>query len=121
MAPETVRMWRVADEERVLWMAGRTAHYAIEPRGEYVFGVVDEQPTRPGRGTGRRVRRRGQLVAGDPPQAHAGSAVDGRAWTARLMVVEVADLAAMGQDPEADPLADVAFPEPLLQDAELLA
>jgi len=121
MAPETVRMWRVADEERVLWMAGRTAHYAIEPRGEYVFGVVDEQPMRSVRGAERRLVRPGQLVAWDPSTAHAGSAVDGHAWTARLMVVEVADLAALGQDPESDPLAYVAFPEPVLQDAELLA
>src|SRR5262249_38022318 len=121
MAPETVRMWRVADEERVLWMAGRTTHYAIEPRGEYVFGVVDEQPMRSVRGAERRLVRPGQVVAWDPSKAHAGSAVGGRAWTARLMVVEVADLAALGQDPEAGPLADVAFPEPVLQDAELLA
>jgi AraC-like DNA-binding protein len=121
MAADSVRMWRAAEEKRVLWMAGRTAHYAIEPRGEYVFGVVDEQPMRSRRGRERRVVLPGQLVAWDPSQMHAGSAVDGRPWKARLMVVEVADLAALAHDPEADPLADVAFPKPVLQDAELLA
>jgi hypothetical protein len=30
MATERVRMWRPADEDRVLLMAGRTTHYAIE-------------------------------------------------------------------------------------------
>jgi AraC-like DNA-binding protein len=114
-------MWRAAEEERVLWMAGRTAHYAIEPRGEYVFGVIDEQPMCSVRGRERRVVPPGQLVAWDPSQAHAGSAVDGRPWTARLMVVEVADLTALARDPEANPLADVSFPRPVLQDPELLA
>ena len=38
MATEQVRMWRPADEDRILLMAGQTARYAVEPRGEYVFG-----------------------------------------------------------------------------------
>ena len=42
-------MWRPADEDRVLLMAGQTTHYAIEPRGEYVIGVVTRQPMRPAR------------------------------------------------------------------------
>jgi AraC-like DNA-binding protein len=121
MAGETVRIWRAAEEERVLWMAGRTVRYAIEPRGEYVFGVVDEQPMRSRRGRERRLVRPGQLVAWDPSQAHAGSAVDGIPWTARLMVVEVADLAELAQDPESDPLSDVVFPQPVLHDPGLRA
>jgi AraC-like DNA-binding protein len=114
-------MWRGAEEDRVLWMAGRTPGYAIEPRGEYVFGVVDEQPMRSVRGRERRLVLPGQLVAWDPSQAHAGRAVNGRPWKARLMVVEVADLTALAQDPEVDPLADVAFPQPVFQNAELRA
>ena len=39
-------MWRPADEDRVLLMAGQTTQYAIEPRGEYVFGIVAGQPMR---------------------------------------------------------------------------
>ena len=46
MATDGVRMWRPAGEDRVLLMAGRTTRYAIEPRGEYVFGTVAEQPMR---------------------------------------------------------------------------
>jgi hypothetical protein len=32
MPIEQVRMWRPADEDRVLLMAGRTTSYAMEPR-----------------------------------------------------------------------------------------
>ena len=53
------------------------------------------------------------------PQAHAGVAVDGRPWASRLMVVEVADLAALADDAERDPLADVVFPEPVIADRAL--
>src|SRR6188472_4274696 len=105
MASEQVRMWRPAGHDRVLLMAGRTTRYAIEPRGEYVFGVVDEQPMRSSRGRERRVVRPGQLVAWDPSHAHAGSTVDGRPWASRLMVIEVADLAALADDPEGNLLA----------------
>ena len=91
-------------------MAGRTTRYAIEPRGEYVFGVVDGQPMRSWRGRERRLVRPGQLVAWDPSSAHAGGAVDGRPWSSRLMVVEVADLAALAERRRDRPLADVVVP-----------
>jgi hypothetical protein len=78
MGPEQVRMWRPADEDRVLLMAGKTAHYAIEPRGEYVFGVVTRQPMRSRRGREHRLVLPGQLVAWDPSSAHAGAALDAR-------------------------------------------
>lgn len=119
MAAEQVRMWRPAEESRVLLMAGQTAHYAIEPRGEYVFGVVAGQPMRSRRGHERRVVLPGQLVAWDPSSAHAGAAVDAQPWTARLMVVEVADLAALAGDDEVSVLADVTFPEPVICDPGL--
>ena len=112
-------MWRPADEDRVLLMAGRTTRYAIEPRGEYVFGIVAGQPMRSRRGRERRLVRPGQLVAWDPSDAHAGAAVDGRPWSSRLMVVEVGDLAALAGDQESDLLVDVAFAEPVLSDPEL--
>src|SRR3954465_10149994 len=114
MATDRVRMWRPAHEDRVLMMAGRTTRYAIEPRGEYVFGVVAGQPMRSRRGRERRLVRPGELVAWDPSSEHAGGAVDGRPWSSRLMVVEVADLAHLASDAESDPLADVAFPDPVL-------
>jgi AraC-like DNA-binding protein len=95
-----VRIWR--PEERVLMLAGRTTAYAIEPRGEYVFGVVAEQPMHARRGRRRHVVLPGQLVAWDPSDAHSGESV--RPWSARLMIVE------------ADGLGNVAFPEPVLSD-----
>jgi AraC-like DNA-binding protein len=119
MAAEQVRMWRPASEDRVLLMAGQTTRYAVEPRGEYVFGVVKGQPMRSRRGRERRVVLPGQLVAWDPSSAHAGAAVDARPWTARLMVVEVAGLAELAGDEDASVLADVAFPEPVISDPRL--
>jgi AraC-like DNA-binding protein len=121
MATEAVRMWRPTGESRVLLMAGQTARYAIEPRGEYVFGIVAGEPMRSRRGRETRTVRPGELVAWDPSDRHAGWAVEGRPWTSRLMVVEVGDLASLAGDDETDPLADVAFPNPVLSDAELVA
>jgi AraC-like DNA-binding protein len=121
MPDEQVRMWRPADEDRVLLMTGATTHYAVEPRGEYVFGVIAGHPMRSRRGRERRLVLPGQLVAWDPSSAHSGAAVDGQPWLARLMVVEVTDLAALATDPGTDLLADVAFPEPVLSDPTLAA
>jgi AraC-like DNA-binding protein len=119
MGPEQVRMWRPAGEDRVLLMAGKTAHYAIEPRGEYVFGVVTRQPMRSRRRREHRLVLPGQLVAWDPSSAHTGAALDARPWTARLMVVEVAGLAQIAGDEEVNVLADVAFPDPVICDPQL--
>jgi transcriptional regulator GlxA family with amidase domain len=49
---------------------------------------------------------------------HGGTAIDGRPWNARLMVVELADLAALAQDSESDALSNIEFPEPVLSDRE---
>jgi AraC-like DNA-binding protein len=119
MAAEQVRMWRPAGEARVLLMAGHTTRYAIEPRGEYVFGVIAGQPMRSRRGRERRLVRPGELVAWDPSSAHAGAAMGAEPWSARLMVVEVGDLSALASDDETSVLADIAFPEPVLGDAQL--
>jgi hypothetical protein len=51
-------------------------------------------------GRERRLVHPGQLVAWDPSNGHAGTTVDGRPWSARL-------------------LADVVFPEPVLSDLAL--
>jgi len=117
VATEQVRMWRPAGEGRVLLMAGRTTRYAIEPRGEYVFGIVTGRPMRSRRGRERRLVRPGELVAWDHSGAHSGAAVDAQPWSARLMVVEVADLTAIASDrDDSDLLAGVSFPEPILDD-----
>src|SRR4051812_21174755 len=119
MTSERVRMWRPPGAERVLVMAGQTTRYAIEPRGEYVFGIVAGGAMRARRGRRTHLVRPGELVAWDPSARHAGWGVDGRAWTSALIVVEAAGLRALAGDPEADPLADVAFPEPVLAAPDL--
>ena len=95
-------MWRPA--ERVLALAGRTSRYAIEPRGEYVFGVVGGHPMLARRGRQRHVVAPGQLVAWDPSDAHSGEA--DQPWSARLMIVEA----------DEEILANAAFPTPVLSD-----
>lgn len=112
-------MWRSPDEDRVLLMAGQTTQYAIEPRGDYVFGIVAGRPMRSRRGRERRLVRPGQLVAWDPSAAHAGAAIDHQPWSSRLIVVEVADLAALAGDDEISLLVDVTFPEPVISDPDL--
>src|SRR5215218_5759947 len=102
VATEQVRMWRPPGEERILLMAGRTVRYSIEPRGEYVFGVVARRPMRSLRGRERRLVRPGELVAWDPSGAHGGVALDSEPWSARLMVVEIAALDAIAGDQESD-------------------
>jgi len=72
-------MWRPAGEDRVLLMAGRTTGYAMEPRGEYVVGVVASRPMRSRRGRERRLVGPGQLVVWDPPARTPG----GRSMTSR--------------------------------------
>jgi hypothetical protein len=63
---DRVRMWRPPGLGGVLLMKGQTATYGIEPRGEYVFGVVEEGAMRSRRGRERRLVEAGQLVAWDP-------------------------------------------------------
>lgn len=112
-------MWRPEQEDRVLLMAGQTTHYAVEPRGEYVLGVITAQAMRSRRGAERRLVQPGQLLAWDPSHAHAGSSADDQPWSARLIVVEAAGLHALGGDEETAALVNVAFPEPVLAEPEL--
>lgn len=121
MAVEQVRIWRHPDEDSVLLMAGQTTSYAVEPRGEYVFGVVTAQAMRSRRGRENRLIQPGQLVAWDPSNAHSGTAVGGKPWSSRLMIVEVADLANLAGDEETDALADVVFPEPVVSAPDLVS
>jgi AraC-like DNA-binding protein len=83
-----------------------------------VFGIAG-RPMRSRRGPERRLVQPGQLVAWDPSRAHAGAAVDGQPWTSRLMIIEIAGLAALACDQENDVLADVAFAEPVLSDPDI--
>jgi AraC-like DNA-binding protein len=117
---ERVQMWRADPADRLLLMAGRTDRYVVRPRGEYVFGVVAGAPMQSARGRERRLVAPGTLVAWDPSHDHTGVAVDGRPWQSRLIIVESADLAALAADGDSDPLTDVAFPEPVITDPDLV-
>lgn len=119
MATGRVRMWRPADEDRVLLMAGQTVEYAVKPRGEYVFGIVAGKPMRARRGRERYVVEPGELVAWDPSGAHAGAAIDGQPWSARLIVVEIADLADLASDEDSDLPGIIHFPQPVIRDPQL--
>jgi AraC-like DNA-binding protein len=114
-------MWRPAGERRVLLMAGQTTEYALEPRGEYVFGVVSARPTRSRRGHEHRLVLPGQLVAWDPSHGHAGTALDDQPWSARLMILEVADLAALAGDHELGDLTALVTPTTRLERDQRLA
>jgi AraC-like DNA-binding protein len=116
---QQVRMWRPVDEDRILLMAGNTSRYAIDPRGEYVFGIVAGQPMRSRRGREQRLVQPGQLVAWDPSNAHSGTSASSQPWSSRLMIVEIASLAALAGDEETDILANVAFPTPVLSEPAL--
>src|SRR5262245_1464793 len=94
-------MWRRAGNDRVSLMAGTTRRYAVDPRGEYVFGIVAGNPMRARRGRRQHLVAPGDLVAWDPTAEHAGTAVDAP-WSARLIVVEVADLAEIASDHESE-------------------
>jgi AraC-like DNA-binding protein len=120
MVTEQVRMWRPAGEDRLLLMAGRTTRYAMEPRGEYVVGVVARRPMRSRRGREHRLVGPGQLVIWDPSSAHSGRAVDEQPWSSRLMVIEVGALAALAGGQGSRLLDGIVFPEPVVSDPELV-
>lgn len=120
MLTQQVRMWRPAGEDRLLLMAGRTTRYAMEPRGEYVVGVVASQPMRSRRGREHRLVGPGQLVVWDPSGAHSGRAVDDQPWSSRLMVIEVDALAALAGGQGSQLLDGIVFPEPVVSDPELV-
>jgi AraC-like DNA-binding protein len=112
-------MWRAPDTDGVLLMAGWTDRYAVQPRGDYVFGLVDGAPMRSRRGGESRVVAPGQLVAWDPSAGHAGTAHAGRPWFGRVLVVAAADLAALAGDPDTAVPTDVVFAEPVVSDPRL--
>jgi AraC-like DNA-binding protein len=98
---------RVSRRGRALLLTGATTRYAIEPRGEYVFGIVEGRPMRAWRGGREHWVRPGDLVAWDASDAHRGASVDGP-WRSRLMIVEADEL-----------LTGVRFPEPVIADRRL--
>jgi AraC-like DNA-binding protein len=122
MASEPVRMWRPMDASAVLLMAGETNAYTVDPRDEYVFGVVTGQPMLARRGHARHLVAPGQAVAWDPTHCHTGSAIGNRPWNARLMVIDATELRRVIDDQESDhPLGEILFPDPVIREPRLIA
>jgi AraC-like DNA-binding protein len=88
-------MWR---EDGLLLMRGRTRGYAVEPRGEYVVGVIEAGHMRATRGRDQWDFRAGDACVWDATAAHRGSGD----WVAWLAVLE---------DP--GPLRGIAFASPV--------
>lgn len=120
MAQESVRIWRPEHASAVLLMAGQTTAYTVDPRDEYVFGIVSGRPMLARRGRTRHRVLPGQAVAWDPTDRHAGHALHGQPWTARLMVIDAAELSRLAGDHEDErPPSGVMFPEPVIGDPRL--
>ena len=95
-----VRMWRPPTKTGSSCWPGRRPPTRCSREASTSSGSSPASRCAP-RGREQRLVLPGQLVAWDPSDAHAGAAVDGRPWTSRLMVVEVAGLAALAGDAEA--------------------
>src|SRR5215218_3893396 len=106
-----VHLWRPRSLSGTLAMRGTTSHYAIDPRAEYVFGVVERGAMRARRGRERHRAGPGSVVAWDPSGPHEGEGVGGP-WRARLLILEAGDLRRLAADDEGGPLLGQEFPHP---------
>src|SRR5215212_4558348 len=94
-------------------MRGRTTGYAVDPVGEYMIGVATSSGYRLRRGRdGYRVAA-GHLVVLDPTAPHHGRPLAHEPWSARLLVLELADVV------DDERLVDRFFPDPIVDDAAL--
>ena len=107
-----MRIWRAPDESWVLQMAGHSRSYAVEPRGEYVFGIIADAPMRARRGREEYFVPPGQLLAWDPLATHIGSSVGGKSWYFRLIVLEVASCGCMPRSSARPPASNMTFSSP---------
>lgn len=115
---EQVRIASSGDGAGLLLMRGRTTSYRVDPRGEYVFGLVETGSMSATRGRRRYLAGAGDLCAWDPSAPHAGSARS--PWTARLIVIEHPDFMALIGE-HACPPHGVEFPNPLVRNSGLAA
>jgi hypothetical protein len=99
-------------------MRGTTSHYAVDPAGEYVLGVVVAGAMRVRRGRERLVFGPGDVCAWDPSAAHHGTAYGCTRWSARLIVLESPTLGQILDGPEAR-AANLSLPEPRIRDVRL--
>jgi AraC-like DNA-binding protein len=119
---ENVRIWRPANAGNVLLMAGQTTGYAVDPRDEYVFGVVTKRVMLARRGHARHPVAPGQAVAWDLTGRHCGQALDGQAWGARLMVIDAGELSRVIADLDDDrPPSEIVFPDPVIRHPGMVA
>jgi AraC-like DNA-binding protein len=91
---DDVTAWRTPDQERLIWMQGRTTGYRVDPVGEYVIGVATGPGYRLQHGRGHHTVQPHELVVLDPSRAHSGKPVGTEPWEARLLVIELPDVAA---------------------------
>jgi AraC-like DNA-binding protein len=103
---DEVTAWRTPEHDRLIWMAGRTTGYRVDPVGEYVIGVATGPGYRLERGRRHHIVRPHQLVVLDPSRAHSGTPDGTEPWVARLLVIELPDVAA------GDASVDLIFPDP---------
>jgi AraC-like DNA-binding protein len=89
---DEVRAWRVDGVDRAIWMSGRTTGYSVEPAGECVIGVATAVGYRLRRGRLHHDVRAGDLVVLDGNEAHRGSPLVNRPWSARLLALELPDV-----------------------------
>jgi AraC-like DNA-binding protein len=99
-------------------MHGVSTSYRMDPSSEYVFGVIDRRGLHVTRGRRHYVLHAGDLAAYDPSNPHSGAPLDGGPWEYRLLVVELADVAAAAGD--AGTMGpDVEFVDPVIDDPRL--
>jgi AraC-like DNA-binding protein len=110
---DEVTAWRAGGVERAIFMRGRTTGYAADPVGEYVIGVATSVGYRLRRGRNSYTLPSGGLVVLDPTAAHRGRPLVDEPWTARLLVLELADVV------DDDRLVDREFPQPVVHDSAL--
>jgi AraC-like DNA-binding protein len=109
---DEVTAWRAAGADRAIWMRGRTTGYAVDPVGEYVIGVATGAGYRLRRGRVEHPVPAGRLVVLDPAAAHRGRPLGRDPWSARLLVLELADV-------DDERLADRAVVHPIVDDQRL--
>src|SRR5262249_54360749 len=103
---DEVTAWRTPDDDRLTCMEGRTAASRLDPVGESVIGGATDHGYRIQRGRRHHTVRPHQLVVLDPTHAHSGTPHGTEPWAARLLVIELPDVAA------GDAGVDLAFPDP---------
>jgi AraC-like DNA-binding protein len=103
---DEVTAWRTPEHDRLIWMEGRTTGYRADPVGEYVIGVATGPGYRLHHGRRHHTVKPDQLVVLDPSRPHSGTPVTTEPWPARLLVIELPDVAA------GDTALDLAYPDP---------